>query len=461
MPGEWTQNQQSSTEQAMPTEFVQRRIASGDALYANQHHEAALVIYEKAASSASSDERVALLTKMIQVNLELQNTMRATILAREVLEYYLAGGRTDDLAAWFTSLSEWCPDEKFVGRMRSFAGRFGLSGDSNGTWLDSSSLRYNPLEDFSKLSVLLVEDDPSQMTLLVTALEPLGCTIYKAENGLDALKLVNAYHPSVVVSDLMLPRLTGSQLFEQIASGSTTASIPFVCLSSNTSEREVVAALNQGVEEYWFKPVRPLEFRARVRRLLRRLKEHSSLRGTLSEMSSGDLLQSFELNRRTGTLSIHSDTGSAAIYIVDGTPIDAMLGDKQGEAAFYQAVLWEKGSFEYSSRLPNRRRTIFAGTQALLMEAFRQIDEVRLHLDHISMKIASMDDLLNLPIESAPLPEGSWLEDVSRLRSILEESQSYEDAQAVLQNELGPSRLLASHFGFGSIDEKQDQGVAL
>lgn len=359
---------------------VEHHIASGDALRASRHLDAALLVYAQAARLAVADRRIEILTRMFQVYVELAQFSRAVLLAREILEYFLAHGRADDAAAFLESLSRHDADAIQLRRLESLVARRGAGrrpDEAGGSWLESSSLRYLPTEDFSQQSVLLVEDDPSQMALFVSALEPLGCEILQASNGIEALETMQARFPALIVSDLVMPDMNGSQLYERLQASPATELIPFVCLSSNTSEREVVAALNRGIEDYWFKPVRPVEFRARVQRLLRRVKDAAALRGNLEEMSAADLLQTLEANKRTGTLVLQTGAQLASVYIVDGTPIDASLGSERGAAAVYTAATWNRGSFVFSSRLPNRRRTIFVGAQALLLEAFRIFDEAR------------------------------------------------------------------------------------
>ena len=88
-----------------------------------------------------------------------------------------------------------------------------------------------------------------------------------------------------------------------------------------------------------------------------------------------DLLQTFELSRKSGMLKIQSQRREGRIYFRDGKVVDAELGRLRGEEAVYRALIWSEGSFEVEFRLISNEDVIPTTTQGLLMEGMRRVDE--------------------------------------------------------------------------------------
>lgn len=115
--------------------------------------------------------------------------------------------------------------------------------------------------------VLVVDDEPAIRRLLRTSLTALGCTVYEAGGGREALRAVNAHRPDVLVLDLGLPDMDGSEVLRVLRSWS---SIPVIVLSVRDEEPTKVAALDAGADDYLTKPFGVEELMARIRVVLRR-----------------------------------------------------------------------------------------------------------------------------------------------------------------------------------------------
>ena len=115
--------------------------------------------------------------------------------------------------------------------------------------------------------VLVVDDEPAIRRLLRTSLTALGCTVYEAVGGREALRAVTAHRPDVLVLDLGLPDMDGSEVLRRLRSWS---SIPVIVLSVRDEEPTKVAALDAGADDYLTKPFGVEELMARIRVVLRR-----------------------------------------------------------------------------------------------------------------------------------------------------------------------------------------------
>jgi CheY-like chemotaxis protein len=127
-------------------------------------------------------------------------------------------------------------------------------------------------------SILMVEDDPRDVELSLTALDEyhLANEIVVARDGeqaLDYLYCRGAFrdrvqgHPSVVLLDLKLPKVDGLEVLRQIKGDQNLATIPVVVLTSSREERDMVASYKLGVNAYVVKPVDFHEFANAIKEL--------------------------------------------------------------------------------------------------------------------------------------------------------------------------------------------------
>ncbi|MEM1373715.1 MAG: phosphate regulon transcriptional regulator PhoB [Pseudomonadota bacterium] len=124
-------------------------------------------------------------------------------------------------------------------------------------------------------SVLLVEDEPAQRAVLSYNLESEGFRVIEAENGEEALLLVEEDTPDVVVLDWMLPNVSGIEVCRQLKMRKETRSLPIIMLSARSEEVDKIRGLETGADDYVTKPYSVLELMARVKSQLRRARPGS------------------------------------------------------------------------------------------------------------------------------------------------------------------------------------------
>lgn len=126
--------------------------------------------------------------------------------------------------------------------------------------------------------ILLVEDDPKDIELTLTALEEynLGNEIVVARDGVEALDYLHRRgkfaqrsggYPIVVLLDLKMPRLDGVQVLQQIKADERLRLIPVVVLTSSRESRDLEECYKFGVNAYVVKPVRFTEFIEAIRQI--------------------------------------------------------------------------------------------------------------------------------------------------------------------------------------------------
>jgi CheY-like chemotaxis protein len=231
---------------------------------------------------------------------------------------------------------------------------------------------------------MLVDPDPRSVRVLEVSLRKAGYSVTVASDGADALQKLELSPPDLVLTDTKLPKLDGYSLVRTMKEHADWASIPVVFLTSQRSVEDKIRGLELGVEDYLTKPIFVRELLARVTMLLARKTRDAAARtstgrtrfsGSLEDMGVIDLLQTFEVSRKSGILHVSSERSEGRIYFRDGKVVDAALGRLVGEEAVYRALVWGEGSFEVEFCKIDRTETIETSTQGLLMEGMRRLDE--------------------------------------------------------------------------------------
>ena len=117
-----------------------------------------------------------------------------------------------------------------------------------------------------KVSVLIIEDEKSIRDFMAKTLQSHDYKVTTAETGTEGKTLIASILPDVVLLDLGLPDMDGLEIIKSVREWS---SIPIIVISARTQEKEKVAALDVGADDYITKPFGTIELQARIRTALR------------------------------------------------------------------------------------------------------------------------------------------------------------------------------------------------
>ena len=117
--------------------------------------------------------------------------------------------------------------------------------------------------------LVLADDIPANVDLLTRLLVSEGYTVHSASDGEAALALVLQTLPDLVLSDVMMPKLTGFELCQRIKAERTTRLTPVVLITSLVEREDRIEGINAGADDFLTKPVNAHELRARVKSLVR------------------------------------------------------------------------------------------------------------------------------------------------------------------------------------------------
>jgi DNA-binding response OmpR family regulator len=120
----------------------------------------------------------------------------------------------------------------------------------------------------SAKTILIVDDSPTDLKLLMKPLQSKGYNVITAVDGEEALTVAASQHPSLIVLDLILPKKNGFQVCRQLKTTPDTQDIKIVILSSKSQDTDRYWGLKQGADEYLTKPFEDEKLLATVEQLL-------------------------------------------------------------------------------------------------------------------------------------------------------------------------------------------------
>jgi two-component system alkaline phosphatase synthesis response regulator PhoP len=170
------------------------------------------------------------------------------------------------------------------------------------------SALYEEEKNLKKKTILIVEDDEDIQQLVGYNLIKAGFLIEYSDSGEQALKKIKNQIPDLVLLDLMLPGMRGTELCRIIRSDSRFSELPIIMLTAKGEETDIIRGLDQGADDYITKPFSPKILLSRVKAVLRRKAKDSAT----SAADSSDVIK---LN------SLVIDPGRYEVKI-DGEPVN-------------------------------------------------------------------------------------------------------------------------------------------
>lgn len=244
--------------------------------------------------------------------------------------------------------------------------------------------------------ILLVDGDRWMQRVVMSALGSQEYRIHTACDGFGGLAQALAEPPDLVISDIVMPGMSGWRLVRKLRSQRRLARTPFMFLTRLASPETRRHSFRLGADDFVTKPCHPRELELRVAGLLRRARLPSptsracadrlaeahgrGLGGTIEDISLASLLVLLEMERKTGLLVLHRpELGRRCrVFLREGRIVGAFLdGDPglQHAELLYGVLHWSAGIFEFKSVPVEMRDAVQTTTTHLLLEASRRLDE--------------------------------------------------------------------------------------
>jgi DNA-binding response OmpR family regulator len=183
----------------------------------------------------------------------------------------------------------------------------------NGSTRSASVAHVAPVSEESLvgMKVLIVDDDRPSLKMTAFLLREEGYAVFTADNGQDALRMIDEKAPDLVVLDVMMPGMDGWEVTRQLR---RTTNLPIIILSAKGETSDRVFGLDLGADDYLAKPFEPSELLARVRSVMRRAEAF-----TFGEPQNQLAIGGFRLDPVNNTVTIPSGR------VIELTPIEFRL----------------------------------------------------------------------------------------------------------------------------------------
>ena len=181
--------------------------------------------------------------------------------------------------------------------------------------------------------VLVVEDEKTISHFISTILNTNGYEAMQARSGSEALSMISSHCPDLVILDLGLPDMDGMDILQQLR---TWSSLPVVVVSARSHERDKVAALDLGADDYLTKPFGTDELLARVRTAIRHTR-------TVSDNNEVAQKGTYTVGELTIDYNKHQVLirGENAKLTLSEFRIVALLGKYAGKVLTYDSIIRE------------------------------------------------------------------------------------------------------------------------
>lgn len=205
--------------------------------------------------------------------------------------------------------------------------------------------------------ILVVDDEPTFVRLVSKTLTHKGYEVLTAGDGQEALRLMFAHQPDLVLLDVVMPKMDGWQTCSRIREMSD---VPIVILTGRQkSETDIVRGLDYGADDYLIKPVGSRELVARVRAILRRAELPSSLEAK-KEITYSDTFLTVNITERKVIVN-----GERVRLTPTEFKLFALLLENAGRVLTHKQLLEKVWGWEYVD----------------------DIDHVRIYIWHLRQKI--------------------------------------------------------------------------
>lgn len=157
--------------------------------------------------------------------------------------------------------------------------------------------------------ILIVDDEIDLSELLSYNLQRAGYDTRLAHDGRAGLEAVESFGPDLVILDVMMPEMSGTEVAQRLRRDARTAHLPVIMLTARSGEADELSGLSSGADDYIIKPYSMRVVEARIEALLRRMGSGTAGGGAQTAPAAG---------HRFGPLSVDTDTHEVRL---DGEPM--------------------------------------------------------------------------------------------------------------------------------------------
>ncbi len=165
--------------------------------------------------------------------------------------------------------------------------------------MSDSLFNKSNMQNLKGHTILLVDDEPDILEFLSYNIRKEGYKVFTASNGEEAVRLTQQINPSLILLDVMMPKMDGIETCQIIRKDLNLTQPIIAFLTSRAEDYAQIAGFEAGADDYITKPIRPRLLLSKIESLLRRLEK-----STVIQTSSGEKL--IKIDRETYTVKIEN-----------------------------------------------------------------------------------------------------------------------------------------------------------
>ncbi len=117
------------------------------------------------------------------------------------------------------------------------------------------------------MTILICEDEEIMLTALAFRMRRQGFDVITAEDGREAMERIEEHQPDIIVTDIMMPHLSGIQLLEKMR-GEMNSEVPIIIISALEREETILETFRKGANDFIAKPFKPNELIVRIKKII-------------------------------------------------------------------------------------------------------------------------------------------------------------------------------------------------
>lgn len=230
--------------------------------------------------------------------------------------------------------------------------------------------------------ILVVDDEPKWLRIVSLYLGGRDCHVVTALNGEEAIQKVAAERPDLIIADIGMPGMDGYELCSRLRRDASTRTIPFIFLTARDQDQDKIKARKVGADDYLTKPC-PLERLAQsVETVMDRIEQarkipldRIGMSGRIEEVDLLDMIQTLELDQKTGALVLSHGERTGTLYFRNGVIVEADLRSPKREEPLFRLLGWKTGRFLFIPDAAPEQMPITASMANLLFQDLRALQE--------------------------------------------------------------------------------------
>lgn len=165
--------------------------------------------------------------------------------------------------------------------------------------------------------IMIVDDEPDIVELVSYNLKKEGFDVSSASDGEEALNKIRVGNYDLVILDLMLPGVQGTEICRILRNDPATQRVPVIMLTAKGEEIDRIVGLEIGADDYITKPFSPRELAARIRAVLRRVGERPAKEDTIHVKDLVINLETYTVSKRGTRLDLSATEFKLLLYLVE------------------------------------------------------------------------------------------------------------------------------------------------